>query len=737
MQTGRPRVNTGMARALSLVVFVFAFLAAFHTLINADYWFHLRAGSDVAGGSIPRVDSYSFPSSGRPYVDLHWLFQLFLYGIHQLGGVKLAIWVKAVLVGVTFVLVYFHAARQSAPGVAAVAAILGVVLASERFMVRPEIFTFLLLAVLLLVLQRYRDRPGSFVWWIPLLFVLWVNSEGIFVVGIGALGAHVLEQFRDRRLWLVLAASIVATLLNPFFVEGALHPLVLFTRIDGSIEIYSTTIGEFLSAFDASVRHPAAYLFPWYLGLLALALLASRRPRISEIIIVAAFVFLSFKARRNLAILAIGTAPILARWLYLAREAAPISKILESAGPSARRTLTGAFSIGFAAATVLYVFGIVTDRTYAAIESNRSFGAGLADIAFSPGAAAFLRETDPPQPIFSTLSVGSYLMGAAPEYPVFIDGRLEVHSTEHFDRYIRMLREPAVWESALTEFGFQTVVLDHGAASSLTSRMIRDGSWSLCYLDGQVIILVRRTPENEAYLAANQLGAENIENTAAALKAAGPGAPPLLPPNPGPMSTLFGSRSFPWAEISLGQFLFRIGAYDRAAEQYRLAIQCSPHVASPRVLLAAALNQLRRPDEALEVLESAADRAGTESERDRVRVTRGDILVAMDRHAEALENYNAYLATKEPSPETATARTNRAMAKLGLGDFAGAAEDATQAVTDLPNFAEAYRHLGRAREGLGETAAALQAYETYAQLGGQNPTALEALERLRASSSPK
>ena len=85
-------------------------------LVNLDLGFHLRAGELIwQEGSIPSHDVFSYIAEGRPWVDSHWLFQLVLHGVYQLGDANGLIAFRVVLVVATFGLL-LAAGVASGPG---------------------------------------------------------------------------------------------------------------------------------------------------------------------------------------------------------------------------------------------------------------------------------------------------------------------------------------------------------------------------------------------------------------------------------------------------------------------------------------------------------------------------------------------------------------------------------------------------------------------------------------------
>jgi tetratricopeptide (TPR) repeat protein len=559
--------------------------------------------------------------------------------------------------------------------------------------------------------------------------LVWVNTEGLFVLGYVLLAAALVDRRRDVRLWRASGLAAVAALLNPYFVEGALHPLVLKSRIDGSMEIYSATIGEFLSPFQPGIGHPAVALFPYFLGALGLALGLSRRPRLSEILLLVAFGTLAFQARRNLALLAIVAAPILARWLAAIPARPEMRGAWERLPRSARAVLPRASRIVAAAAFLVHAGGLVTHRSYARIETNREFGAGIAEQAAPVAAAAFLHENDLPGPVFSTLSAGSYLIWADPARPVFVDGRLEVHSAEHYARYLAILGGGEAWAAADREFRFGAILLAHAEAPALARERLADPAWAAVWLDPEAVVLVRRSPENEALIARAGYDRERLLREHPPWESTSP----LLPPEPSTLRRHLGRVHVPWAHITMGQLLSQLGATASAAAELREAVFAEPVLASPRILYASSLNQMGRSEEALTVIASAAGRLRAGDDELRLLATRGDILLSSGRPAEAEESYGRYLERAGGTTDSGIVQANRGWARLERGDAAGAAADLEAGLRRQPGYLEAWRLLGRAREQLGRTAEAAAAYRTYVESGGADPAAREAWERLAGS----
>jgi tetratricopeptide (TPR) repeat protein len=708
------------------------FLTGFHSLTDPDIWFHLRAGKEIAAGHIPRVDTFSYPSAGRPYIDLHWLFQFVLYQIFRIGGEAALVWFACLVATATYWLIYRLARREAPAPLAAALVSLGIVLGSERLSPRPEILTFFFLALTRWLLRRHAEGSRRAWHLLPLVTLAWVNTEGLFVLGFGLMAARLLDRPRDRVLWRALALSLAASLINPYFVQGALHPLVLFTRINHSLPIYSATIGEFMSPFIDRALHPSVAVYPFYLGLLALGLLACGRwPRRSEILLLAVFVYLSLSARRNLALLPLIATPILARWLTRLDHHDSIHRRWGGLRPTLRRGLTAAALVAALLAMFNFDLALVTERIFQRAESCQTFGPAPTPVAFARGAARYLSENHVRGPIFSTFMAGSYFTWAYAAEPVFIDGRLEVHSAAHYERYLRIMQGGEDWTAAEREFGFNAVVIQQtGGQGQLLNRVLREGIWAPVHLDETAIVLLRRDPANDALIQRDLLNGNRLHQLFPSLSEAEVDAGLPLPTPTGVLSRFFLRERFPWSRVYLGQFFLSINRADLALAQFVGGVREAPGAATPRLLAAMTLNQMKRSEPALRMLEVLDRMPASARVRAQALTSRGDALVGLNRPAEAIAAYTAYLRRPYSAQQTPSVLANRALARVRSGDVAGAEADVRESLRRQSGDPLAYWVLGLVEEARGRPDAAKAAYLRFRQLGGRSPEVDAALARL-------
>ncbi|HEY7373089.1 MAG TPA: hypothetical protein VIF57_13075, partial [Polyangia bacterium] len=189
------RRGIGFGEMVVGMLFVaFALRATMMPAQNDTFW-HLRAGADIwATHAVPRVDHYSHTFAGAPWPDHEWLSQAFMFLAYRLGGMPGLELGATALVMSAALLVWRLMVGPLATR--AVLLAIGLGLSSWFWVLRPQVLTLSLLALLLTLLVRERYRL------IPLLFIIWANAHGGVVLGglvLGAAwGAAVLCWWRGR-----------------------------------------------------------------------------------------------------------------------------------------------------------------------------------------------------------------------------------------------------------------------------------------------------------------------------------------------------------------------------------------------------------------------------------------------------------------------------------------------------------------------------------------------------------
>jgi tetratricopeptide (TPR) repeat protein len=484
-----------------------------------DYWWQLRTGAlIVETGEVPKQDVYTFTVPGARYIDIHWLHQLGLHGLHSLGGHDAVVVAKALMVCALIGILAPIGHRRERPWVSALALGLMLLVAADRFMPRPELPSFLLLAAFLALLDRHERRRDAWIFALVPLQLIWANVHGLFALGLAVcaiyLAAELLRPLvapgqridpgSAGRLAAVTALGALVCLLNPNGLEGALYPIQQFGMIGPPEDrgVFGSLIAELIPPIGGGRRHsPPALVLTGILAALSLLAIAWnwRRVHAADPLLWVAFAYLALGANRNLALFAIVAAPILVRNANAVLDRRSIPR---QAGTVA--------SVAAVAVLVLLTLDVVSDRFFRRIGSFRETGLGTMEVYYPVGAVDWIAEVRPPGPICHHMADGGYLIWRLfPDYKVMVDGRLEVFGAERFIDL--QVAEPSRFKELDAEHRFGVVLVHFGLVRSdaLLWWLHLNSNWLLAYLDDTTAVYVHRERSGLPWLREVQLDMPN------------------------------------------------------------------------------------------------------------------------------------------------------------------------------------------------------------------------------------
>jgi len=168
-----------------VALLLFAAVAGTFRLRAYDLFWHLASGRWILEHrALPATDPFRFTSEAAPWVDHEWLFQIVARFVETLAGMDGLVVFRAATVVLLAAVVLLSIRRSGAPVPGAVIVVAAaVLLARARFMVRPELFSLIALAVLLSLLQEYRHSSSrSGMASAVLLVVAWANVHAAVVI---------------------------------------------------------------------------------------------------------------------------------------------------------------------------------------------------------------------------------------------------------------------------------------------------------------------------------------------------------------------------------------------------------------------------------------------------------------------------------------------------------------------------------------------------------------------------
>jgi hypothetical protein len=186
------------------------------TVADPDLWGHLRFGLDtLESRCVDRADTYSYLTAGQRWINHEWLAEVLFALAYSAGGALGLNLLRLALGFGTLAICYAWLCRRPLILLLALPAIhYGLVT------VRPQLFTYLLFAVVLAALVAAEEGRWRRLWLLPPVFALWANLHGGFLAGLAVVLVWGAFHAADwRRVVPVCLLCVLATLVNPYGVE--------------------------------------------------------------------------------------------------------------------------------------------------------------------------------------------------------------------------------------------------------------------------------------------------------------------------------------------------------------------------------------------------------------------------------------------------------------------------------------------------------------------------------------
>lgn len=507
------------------IVLIWTFLGLCFPMYDTDFWWHLKTGQSILGGhGIPALDLYTFTDADKPWIDLHWGFQVLVAILYAIGGVPLVSLVKAGVVTSAVAVGWMAGGTDLPPWKKSLLWIFPIICIVGRGNERPEMLSQLFLALWLWIAWKSEKQP-DWIWWLPLLQVIWVNCHALFVLGLVVgfcygLDALIRTQFGGRfgleprtvgpPMGAVFAVGVLvglACLVNPYFEEGALFPLTLYRKFSVEKDFYRQNIGEFRPPIEYVMKfglgniYVVAELAVWILTACSFGWLLIRRGRWSpyRLLLFAGYSHLAWQASRNTNIFALVSGVIACQ-----NFGDSALRAVRSSPTRVGVVSTGLLEKGFVASKwmsglfVLLTALVVSGWWNEIGEKNKPFGLGEAPNWFIHDAAKFAGQDGFPLRAF-VAHIGQaevYVYHNGPRRKVFMDARLEVCTQRTFEVYNGILAAMAagdpIWQTVFRDGELPVVILDSRNSRSSINGMLQFPSWRLVFADKTAAVFVHQ-----------------------------------------------------------------------------------------------------------------------------------------------------------------------------------------------------------------------------------------------------
>jgi hypothetical protein len=490
-------VASNTKRLATLLCWIFSFPALLGTFlvgrvfvqaraffVDPDVWWHIRVGQNIlATHHWPTNDPFSFTVSGTPWLAYEWLGDVLIGSVERFAGLRGLDALLIVMASAVMLALYYYATLRSGNSKAGFsAAVLLCSLAFASFNLRPQMLGYLFLILTLIVLEHFRRGKSRALWFLPPLFLIWINTHGSWVSGLGVIfvfwacglvGFHLgnvkarrwspTERLRLEFAFLLCIATIAFT---PYGTRLAAYPFTVATSLP-------VNVGNVFEWFPMPFNVPEGKLFlAVVLGFFVAQMVVRPVWQLAEL---ALFFFGTMMACLHVRFL-----------VFFVPFFAPLFATLVAQWfPRYDRTkekyVPNAILMTAAVAAIVWYF------------PSRADLQKTVEQGFPVKAVEYLRQHPVPGPMYNTYRFGGYLVFSRwPEQKVFIDGRGDLYEVNGvFSDYLAIanLKPPAF--SVLKVYGIQTCVLER--KEPLATVLTHHPDWKQVYADDVSVLFVRKT----------------------------------------------------------------------------------------------------------------------------------------------------------------------------------------------------------------------------------------------------
>ncbi len=459
-----------------------------------DIWYHLAVGKEILRlGSFPDTDQLSLFNLGQPFQPRLWLFRTVTAAGYSFAGY---LWLQAlqILVWSTTFWAAYRSIRHWTNSAATWTLLLVTAIAcSGRFTIRPEIISYLMIAVYYWRLQQGRHHSTAELTFFFILQEIWTCSHGLFSIGPFLVFSYFFVALTKgvrsnnynevRSLGVLLSIVIAGCLITPTGFDSIKYTWQLITTVAPEAVMAKYNMFELAPPLGATSRSFIEFWFFWTLmvsfltSLLSVMVWHRKRLPLARTLIASVMLAVSMTGIRNMPIFAIVAAPLIAEYFSLI-ESIRFRRIIAAIIASIIILSTIIWSpkpaLNYLTTWVPYRFGIGMSADYVPI-----------------GLPSFLNRIDFRGSVFNSQTLGGfYAYHGGPKRIPFYDFRLEDFNLNElkkvFDATYTAYAQPDAWHEMVRRYDFRGVLLENAAraeSAGMLPLLSSEPFWRLVYLD--------------------------------------------------------------------------------------------------------------------------------------------------------------------------------------------------------------------------------------------------------------
>jgi hypothetical protein len=448
---------------------------------DPDLWWHLKMGQIIwTTHSIPANDLFSYTTNHQALIPQEWLSQVVIYCAYLCGGYSgMMLWfcsMTALLLVAGYGLCWLYSGNAK---VGFAGALILWFFATIGFSIRPQMMSYILLVAELPLIHAGRTRNPRWFYGLPVVFVIWINCHASFILGIVVAGVYLFSSFFNfeigslvarrwdphcrRTLVGALIVSVVGLFLNPGGIKQILYPFDTLMNM----HILMANVQEWAPLQMTEAR--GIGLMTVVVCCLLLAVMRQSELFLDELLLLAMGTWLAVGHLRMLIVFGMLAAPILSRQLANSWENYEVEE---------DRIWPNAVMIAVSLLGVFLAF------------PNRQNLEKQVEAESPVKAVEFIKANHLSGPMMNDYTFGGYLIWAAPEYPVMMDGRTDVYEWSgflgEFGKWATLQSDPS---SLLEKYKVNFCLLT--AQSPMIHILPLLHEWKMVYSDDNAVIFVR------------------------------------------------------------------------------------------------------------------------------------------------------------------------------------------------------------------------------------------------------
>jgi len=498
-----------------LIFFLLYFIIVSHkiNLVTADLGRHIINGQYVfIDKSVLSQNFYSYTYPTFNTINHHWAVGVLFYFIHKISGF-VGLQIFNIFISFTTILIFlFTAKRKRNLTLLIPLAFIILPLLAQRTEIRPEILSNLFAGIIFSILYFFRERKINFrfLFLIPIIEVIWVNTHIYFFLGPVIIGSFLLESIirknKDSLVFLKLfIATSIATLLNPIGLTGSLAPFNEFKNY--GYELAENKSVWFLEKyFGKSIYYVFKVVFAFLVFSFVLVLkYKPKKISITNLLLSIFISFMAWKMVRNITLFSLFSLPFITHNFETVKKVFPgkinlfmDGKRLKTKFSNINRHL---FLLIFSIIILIYYF---STNQFIKFPYWREFGFGLE--TGNNASADFYITNNLHGPIYNNYDDGGYLIfHLFPKEKVFVDNRPEAYPASFFkNEYIPSQDDEQKWFELDKQYNFNTIFFSYNDLTPWGQKYIKnrinDPLWALVFMDKDLVVLLKKNQDNQSII---------------------------------------------------------------------------------------------------------------------------------------------------------------------------------------------------------------------------------------------